>query len=177
MKRIFQARARAVKTSPASSPDLVDTIERMKRNGMKYLIAFAGCAAALLLAAETGGPATYMEHGKVAALFAGKGGPIAKGPDYSVSANQRIAAGQVEVHEKETDIFHVIDGEATFVTGGKMIGGKQTKPLQWAGTNIEGGVTHHLSKGDVITIPAGTPHWFKEVPKLINYYVVKVIKP
>ena len=66
----------------------------MKRTGMKYLIAFAGCATALLLAAETGGPATYVEHSKVAALFAGKGGPLAKGPDYSVSANQRTAANR-----------------------------------------------------------------------------------
>lgn len=159
-------------------PLSVDTIEHMERTGMKYLMALAGFAgAALLMAVESGGPATYVEHGKVSALFAGKGGPIAKGPDYSVSANQRIAAGTVEVHEKETDIFHVIDGEATFVTGGKVIGGKQTKPLQWSGTGIEGGVTHHLSQGDVITIPAGTPHWFKDVPKKINYYVVKVIKP
>jgi len=40
----------------------------------------------------------------------------------------------------------------------------------------EGGETHHLSKGDVIVVPAGTPHWFKEVPESISYYVVKVLK-
>ena len=142
---------------------------------MKYLIAFL--ASAILIGAEAGGPATYVEHGKVAALFADKGGAIAKGTGYSVSASKRTESGQVEVHEKETDIFHVMEGEATLVTGGKMIGGKQSKPEQWIGTSIEGGVTYHLSKGDVVTIPAGTPHWFKDVPKLISYYVVKVIKP
>jgi len=145
---------------------------------MKYLIAFAAFAAlTLLVAAEAGGPATYVEHDKVSALFAAKGGAITKGPDYSVSANKRTGPGQVEVHEKETDIFHVMDGEATLVTGGKMIGGKQTRPEQWLGTSIEGGTTYHLSKGDVVTVPAGTPHWFKEVPKGISYYTVKVIKP
>ena len=149
----------------------------MKSTYLKYSISFAALTAALLMAVESGGPATYVEHGKVSALFAGKGGPIAKGPDFSASANQRTGPGQAEVHEKETDIFHIIDGGATFVTGGKIIDGKQSRPLQWLGTGIEGGVTHQLSKGDVITIPAGTPHWFKDVPKKINYFVVKVIKP
>jgi len=145
---------------------------------MKYMIAFAGFAAlALFAATEAGGPATYVGHDKISALFAAKGGAIAKGPDYSVSANRRTGPGQVEVHDKETDIFRVIDGEATLVTGGKMIGGKQTRPEQWLGASIEGGTTHHLSPGDVVTVPAGTPHWFKEVPKAINYYTVKVIKP
>ena len=63
------------------------------------------------------------------------------------------------------------------VTGGKMVGGKTTRPGQLLGTDIQGGQTHRLTKGDVIVIPAGTPHWFKEVPQSVSYYVVKVIKP
>lgn len=145
---------------------------------MKYLIAISAFAAtALLIAAEGGGAATVVEHDKVSALFAGKGGAIAKGPDFSVAANKRNGPGQVEVHEKETDIFHIMDGEATLVTGGKMVGGKLTRPEQWLGTSIDGGTTYHVSKGDVVTVPAGTPHWFKEVPSGISYYTVKVIKP
>ena len=62
-------------------------------------------------------------------------------------------------------------------TGGKMVDGKKTKEFQWLGTSMEGGEVHHLTKGDVIVIPAGVPHWFKEVPKRIEYHVVKVIKP
>ena len=58
-----------------------------------------------------------------------------------------------------------------------MIGGKNTKAGQWLGTDIQGGESRHLSKGDVIVIPAGVPHWFKEVPKSVSYFVVKVIKP
>jgi quercetin dioxygenase-like cupin family protein len=53
-----------------------------------------------------------------------------------------------------------------------------TKAGQWQGTDIEGGVVQQLKKGDFITIPAGTPHWFKEVPSTgVTYYMVKVIKP
>lgn len=60
-----------------------------------------------------------------------------------------------------------------FVTGGTMVGGKMSKAGQWVGTDVTGGETRHLVKGDVITIPAGAPHWFKEVPKWVNYFVVK----
>ena len=54
---------------------------------------------------------------------------------------------------------------------------RKEKAEQWLGTSIEGGTTYHLSKGDVVTVPAGTPHWFKEVPSSISYYTVKIIKP
>lgn len=58
-----------------------------------------------------------------------------------------------------------------------MIGGKQTRPAQYLGTEIQGGETHHLSKGDIIVVPAGTPHWFKELSgSSVTYYVVKVLK-
>jgi quercetin dioxygenase-like cupin family protein len=126
--------------------------------------------------ADAPSPVTYMEHDKAAVILE-KGGAIAHGDDYTVSGARRAMAGQVEVHEKETDIFYVTDGEATFVTGGTMIGGKLTKPGQWLGTEIQGGETHHLTKGDVVVIPAGTPHWFKEVPKSMSYLLVKAIKP
>jgi quercetin dioxygenase-like cupin family protein len=81
------------------------------------------------------------------------------------------------VHEKETDIFYVTGGEATFVTGRTMVDERMTKTGQWLGNDIEGGETHHLTKGDVVVVPAGTPHWFKEVSSSIHYVLVKVIKP
>ena len=92
-----------------------------------------------------------------------------------VQGGHREKAGQVELHEKETDVIYVQDGDATFVTGGKMIGSKLTKPGQFLGTEIQGGESHHLTKGDAIVVPAGTPHWFREVPKQISYFVVKVL--
>jgi quercetin dioxygenase-like cupin family protein len=83
----------------------------------------------------------------------------------------------VEVHDKETDTFYVLAGSATIVTGGKMVGGNVTGPGQSRGTDIAGGQARQLAAGDVMVIPAGVPHWFKEVPKSIDYYVVKVIAP
>jgi len=129
-----------------------------------------------VLIAEEASKVTYVEKGKVAEVFS-KGGALAKGEDFSASGARRTGPGQVEVHVKETDIFYITEGEATFVTGGKMIGGKETRPDQLVGTSIDGGEVHHLQQGDFIAIPAGTPHWFKEVPNSITYYMVKVIKP
>jgi mannose-6-phosphate isomerase-like protein (cupin superfamily) len=118
----------------------------------------------------------YVPADKVAAALK-EGTRFAIGPDFIAMGSKRTGPGQVEVHQKETDTFYVLDGEATFVTGGKMIGGKVTGPNQLRGTSIEGGETHHLKKGDFISVPAGMPHWFKEVPTSINYYVVKAVKP
>jgi mannose-6-phosphate isomerase-like protein (cupin superfamily) len=137
---------------------------------MKLLFALV-----IALAANGASTVTYVDHDKVAAALA-KGGPLVTAPDYVVSGSHRTGPGQVEVHAKETDVIYVVDGTATFVTGGTMIGGKESKPDQMLGTSIQGGETHHLSKGDVIVVPAGTPHWFKEVPGPISYYVVKVVK-
>ena len=142
----------------------------------RLLIGAAVCAVMGGVAiAQEPAPATYVDKEKVAEAFA-KGGRLAAGPDYQASVLRRTGPGQVEVHRKETDIFYIVDGEATFVTGGTMIGGKESRPDQLLGTDIQGGVTHHLKKGDFIAIPAGTPHWFKEIPQSINYYMVKVVK-
>ena len=131
----------------------------------------------LLMGATVGSPdVTYVGHEKVEASLA-KGGNLVTAKDLLVLGAHRTEAGHVEVHEKETDVFYIVDGDATFITGGKMIGGKLTKPGQWLGTDIQGGTVHHLSKGDVIVIPAGVPHWYKEVPHSVTYFVVKVLKP
>ena len=141
---------------------------------MKFLLMSAVLLVALPQAASK---ATYVDHDKVATAIASGGPALATGQDYSISIGKRTAAGQVEVHDKETDTFYVLEGDATFITGGTMIGGRVSRPNQQIGTEIQGGEVHHLAKGDVIVIPAGTPHWFKEVPKPFTYYMVKIIRP
>ena len=127
---------------------------------------------ALLLGSAVPHTVTFVDHEKVA-----KRGTLVTAPDLAVSISHRTGAGEVEVHDKETDTLYVLDGEATVVTGGTVVGGKVTGPGQIRGTSITGGQSRQFVKGDVMVIPAGIPHWFKEVPKEINYYVVKVIKP
>lgn len=143
---------------------------------MKSLLALTTLLMTVPLLSAADAKVTYVGHDKVAAAL-GKGGPLVNAPDLLVSGSHRDKAGQVEVHEKETDVIYVVEGEATFVTGGTMVGGKSTKAGQFLGTDIKGGESHSLTKGDVIVVPAGIPHWFKEVPKSVSYYVVKVLKP
>ena len=144
------------------------------------LLVLASLTTTALLTGGDGGPAvTYVSHDKVAAALEGQThtGPLVKASDLLVLGAHRSENGRVELHEKETDVFYIVDGEATFVTGGKMVGGKVTSPGQWLGTDIQGGQVHHLAKGDVIVIPAGIPHWFKDVPHSVSYFVVKVLAP
>jgi len=144
---------------------------------MKFVVLFATMLAAAVMMTGAGGKAvTYIDTGKVASALA-KGGVLVSQSDLMVQGAHRDAAGQVELHDKETDVFYITDGAATIVTGGTMIGGQQKSPGQMLGTGIQGGEIHHLAKGDVMVIPAGTPHWFKEVPKSVSYFVVKVLAP
>lgn len=90
----------------------------------------------------------------------------------------RTGPGIVEVHLKETDVMYFIEGSATLVTGGTAVNAKSgNTPHQIRGTDIQGGDARQVTKGDVVVVPAGVPHWLKEVPKSLSYYVVNVIKP
>src|SRR6185312_4670674 len=146
----------------------------MKPFAIGFILALS-LSAPILSAQDPTAPVTYMDASKVAEALA-KTGLITRNSEYMVAGAHREKPGQVELHEKTTDILFVVDGEALYVTGGKMIGGKQTGSGEWIGTNIDGGVEHHLKKGDVIVVPAGTPHWFKEVT-LCNSFMVRVNKP
>lgn len=108
-----------------------------------------------------------------------KGSPLLNkdGRNYWILAGRRDKPGQSELHEKDLDIFYVLQGSATFITGGKMVDGKTTAPGEVRGSAIEGGEVHTLSKDDVVIIPPGVPHWFKDVQGLFLYYVVKVQQP
>jgi mannose-6-phosphate isomerase-like protein (cupin superfamily) len=143
---------------------------------MKFLLpllALALMAAALFAAAGVPTVVTYVPHDKVTATMA-KGGAIVEDRGLRVLANRR-GTGEVEVHTKTNHVFIIVEGEATLITGGKLVGGKQTAVDQIRAASVEGGQTHHLTKGDVITIPANTPHWFKEIPtKTIAYYAINI---
>jgi len=91
-----------------------------------------------------------------------------------VHASRREKPGQAEVHVLDTDVIYVQDGSATFVTGGTVIGGKTIEPNEIRGDSITSGETRRIAKGDVITVPNGTPHWFQDVKGTLTYYVVKV---
>ncbi|MCI0696887.1 heme-binding protein [candidate division KSB1 bacterium] len=139
-------------------------------------LAIAGAGA---LSMNTNGTASmsavaFFDSKSVAAAFI-KGQPLLETGEYKIHASHRDGPGKAEVHEHETDIIYVLEGTATFVTGGKVVGGEMTAPGEIRGAGIEGGDTRKLVKGDVLIVPQGVPHWFKDLKAPFNYYVVKSI--
>ena len=132
---------------------------------------------AVLAAAAATAPAgkvSYFDSTQVRDAFAKGSVLFDQGERYMVHASRRDAAGLAEVHAKDADIIYVLDGTAALVTGGTVVEPKTTAPDEVRGTQIQGGDTRQLKKGDVLIVPAGTPHWFQKVPGVFTYYVVKV---
>ena len=119
---------------------------------------------------------SYWDKSKVDEAFS-KGAILFDGSDgrnYMVHASRREQPGQAEIHTKDADVIYVLQGTATFITGGEAIDAKNTAPDELRGASIKGGETRTIAKGDVIIVPHGVPHQFLEVTNPFLYYVVKV---
>ncbi|MCG6869710.1 MAG: heme-binding protein [Gammaproteobacteria bacterium] len=135
----------------------------------------ARVGAEALAAGAVASAVTYLDRDAVTAAFA-RGAPLLETPEYKVHASRRTGPGLIEVHAYETDIVYVLEGEATFVTGGRLLDGKVTAPGEIRGSQLEGGNVQQLAPGDVVVVPRGTPHWFREIGTApFLYFVVKPI--
>jgi glc operon protein GlcG len=132
-------------------------------------------AAAAVAKGGTPQVVTFIQKEAVAAAFQ-KGAPLLETADFKIHASRRDAPGQAEVHLDETDLIYVLEGSATLVTGGTVVGGATTAPGEVRGAALEGGDERTLAKGDVLIVPAGTPHWFRSVQGPFHYYVVKTTR-
>ena len=92
-----------------------------------------------------------------------------------------VVAGTI--HSEVTEVYTVVEGSGTLVTGGRLIDPQPRENTArrrmvsgpgWTGTGMEGAVTRRVSAGDIIIIPAGTPHYFAEVFEAITYSVVRI---
>lgn len=96
----------------------------------------------------------------------------------------RVTSKTAATHDKVSEVYHVIEGSGTFVTGGTLVNPeRRDKELAFfetlsgpgtTGASIQGGVSRHIGKGDVVVIPAGTPHWFSEIQSPLTYLVVRM---
>jgi glc operon protein GlcG len=137
-------------------------------------IALAGAAA---LQTPVVDPAVaHVAVGEVNAAFSkgATGATLVESPAYRVNASRRDSAGEAELHVTDTDVFYVLEGRATVVTGGELVDARASASGEQRGTAIKGGTELTLNRGDVLTIPSGVPHWFKRVHTPFRYYVVKV---
>jgi mannose-6-phosphate isomerase-like protein (cupin superfamily) len=109
----------------------------------------------------------------VRAKFA-TGGLLLDAGAYKLDAGRREAPGEVEYHSHTVDVMHVVDGTATVVTGGEMVGVRSAGDGELRADSVTGGHAHELSAGDVLAVPAGVPHHFTQVSDPFLYFVVKV---
>jgi mannose-6-phosphate isomerase-like protein (cupin superfamily) len=143
---------------------------------MRTFEAFAAAVLVLVPAAasaQSDANVTVVGSDRVKAAFA-KGVPLVEVVDYKIHASRREGPGIAEIHTRDTDIAYILRGSATLVTGGTVVEAKEIGPEELRGPAIQGGETRRVVVGDVVVIPNGVPHWFKEVEAPFLYYVVKV---
>jgi mannose-6-phosphate isomerase-like protein (cupin superfamily) len=101
--------------------------------------------------------------------------PLGRGSGYTYSFNHRDLNGAIEVHMQWTDVFVIQSGSATLVTGGSLAGAKEASPGEWRDGRMTGSTSAKLKPGDVVIIPATTPHQFQLAPgEQVNYLTFKV---
>src|SRR5262247_2179708 len=99
--------------------------------------------------------------------------PIANTDQYRINIVHREKAAGALAHEGNTELHYIIEGTGVVVTGGTIVRGS-------GGVNsatVQGGETHAVKKGDVIIVPAGSAHWYKEVTTPITYLEVRFVAP
>jgi mannose-6-phosphate isomerase-like protein (cupin superfamily) len=132
-------------------------------------------------------PKTYSSAADVAALIAKaraerKDQPIISQrilqlSPYNANLEYRASVGPAAVHETEAELFYVIEGSATMMTGGKLVNEKRTDAANFNGTAIEGGTSRAIAKGDFIIVPEKTPHWFSAINGTITLMSLHVPRP
>ncbi len=90
----------------------------------------------------------------------------------------RNRSGGGEVHQKYADVFYILEGRATLITGGEVVEPKSTGPGETLGASVQGGSRQELKAGDVVNIPASTPHqMILGAGDTVTYFVIKVEEP
>lgn len=151
-------------------------------------IGLALTLAATAFAQQGGTPKTYTSAAEITSLIA-KSKSERKGDQpivtqrilqlapYGANLEYRGAVGPAAIHEKEAEMFYVIDGSATLMTGGKLVKESRTNPENLTGTGIEGGNSQEVSKGDFVIVPENTPHWFSKINGTIVLMSIHVPRP
>ena len=102
--------------------------------------------------------------------------PVKLAEHYRINIVRRTTGQGAIAHPDGTEVHHIIEGAAVLVTGGTIV-----RPAGDGGrggiATIDGGVSRRVAKGDVILVPAGTPHWYKDLEGPITYLEVRFDLP
>ena len=91
--------------------------------------------------------------------------PIVALAPYSANLEYRVGGlnAPASTHNKEAELFFVVEGAGTVVTGGHLQNERATNADNAGGTGIEGGDSRRIAAGDFVLVPQGTPHWFTQI--------------
>jgi mannose-6-phosphate isomerase-like protein (cupin superfamily) len=103
--------------------------------------------------------------------------PMLELGSYDGHLEYRASVGNAAVHETEAELFYVIDGSATLITGGKLVNEKRTDAANLNGSGIEGGTSRNIAKGDFVLVPENTPHWFSPINGVLTLFSMHVPRP
>ena len=142
---------------------------------MKILLLAALATTAALAAGDGPASALYKTSAELsAALKAGQATPDMLTSAVDITDRHRInmirrtkAAGAV-AHEGFAELHHIIEGSGTLVTGGTL-----ARTTGRGAATIQNGLSRHVGPGDVILIPPGMPHWYKDLDGTITYLEVR----
>jgi mannose-6-phosphate isomerase-like protein (cupin superfamily) len=97
---------------------------------------------------------------------------------FAAIVHREPGPGFSESHADWADVYFVTSGNASLIVGGTIPDGEETEPGEVRGTTIENGTLQRLAKGDVVHIPAGTPHHVLVEPgEQVTYFIFKVQAP
>jgi hypothetical protein len=103
---------------------------------------------------------------------------IGRGPNFTYALTHRDSSGGLERHDAWTDILVIQSGSATYLSGGIQEGATAATPGEWRGGTARGATRQRIAAGDVVTVPAGTPHQFiLSAGEQITYIAFKVAAP
>ena len=101
--------------------------------------------------------------------------PLGRGSGYTYALSHRDLTGAIEVHQSWTDVFVIQSGSASILTGGTLAGAKESAPGEWRDGTLSGATTAIVKPGDLVVIPAGTPHQFRlAAGEQVNYLAFKI---
>ena len=91
--------------------------------------------------------------------------PIVGLAPYTANLEHRVAGipAPASVHEREAEMFYVVEGSGTLVTGGKLKDEKRTNAENLTGSGVDGGTPRKIARGDWVMVPEKTPHWFQQI--------------
>jgi mannose-6-phosphate isomerase-like protein (cupin superfamily) len=120
--------------------------------------------------------ATYKTQAELAAALAAGAAtpdmltsPVSLDDRHRINLIKRTKPAGAVAHDGFAELHHIIDGSGTLVTGGTIV----RAAGRGAAATIQDGTSRHVSKGDVVLVPPGMPHWYKELDGPITYLEVR----